>query len=220
MKRKNAPKYTNEEQQRRAQLHSLKVYRLLKPDVQLVMDDEKYFSLTGDINSNRSYYTTGPSATPYNVKFKSRTKFEPKIMVWMAISQKGMSRVYVHRSKSAVGTETYLNECIRKRLVPFINKFHSNDSILFCPDLASAHYPQEVQTYLSDHGISYDQRRKNLPNVLQARPIEKIWSLLEQTIYANNWQAQNLDQLARRISKKVKELDQEIVTDMILSVKS
>ena len=144
LKRKTAPKYTNEEQKRRAQLHSLTVYRLLKPDVQLIMDDEKYFTLTGDINSNRSYYTTDPSTAPNNVKFKCRSKFEPKLMIWMAISQKGISRVYIHRSKVAIGTETYLNECIRKRLIPFINQHHVGDSILFWPDLASAHYAHEV----------------------------------------------------------------------------
>lgn len=220
LRRKSAPKYTNEDQQRRAQLHSLKLYRLLKPDVQLLMDDEKYFSLSGNINSNRFYYTTDPSTAPSNVKYRCRTKFEAKIMVWMAVSQKGMSRVYVHRSKGAVDGKTYLNECIRKRLIPFVNEFHSNDSILFWPDLATAHYAQQVQTCLKDHGISYVQRRKNPPNVPQARPIEKIWSLLEQKVYENNWQAENLDQLARRISKKVKELDQKTVTDMISSVKS
>jgi len=42
---------------------------------------------------------------------------------------------------------------------------------------------------------------------------------LEQKVYANNWQARNLNQLARRISKKAKELDQKVVTHMILSVK-
>jgi hypothetical protein len=140
-------------------------------------------------------------------------------MVWMAVSQKGISNVYIHRSKAAVGTETYLNECIRKRLIPFINQFHPNDSILFWPDLATAHYAQEVQHCLADHGISYVQRGRNPPNVPQVRPIEKIWSLLGQKVYENNWEAQNLDQLARRISKKAKELDQKVVTHMILSVK-
>ena len=112
------------------------------------MDDEKYFSLTGDINSNRSYYTTDSSTTPYNVKFRCRTKFEPKILVWMAVSQQGMSRVYIHRSNGAINTETYLNECIRKRLVSFIDEFHSNDSILLWPDPATAHYAQAVQTIM------------------------------------------------------------------------
>ena len=219
LKRTTAPKYTNDEQQRRVQLNSLKVYRLLKPDVQLIMDDEKYFTLTGDINSNRFYYSTEPSTTPYNVKFKCRTKFEPKLMVWMAISQKGISDVYIHRNKAAVGTETYLNECIRKRLIPFINQFHPNDSILFWPDLATAHYAHEVQRCLTNHGISYVQKGRNPPNIPQARPIEKIWSLLEQKVYENNWEAQNLDQLAKRISKKAKELDQKVVTHMISSVR-
>jgi transposase len=219
LKRTTAPKYTNEEQQQRAQSYCLKVYRLLTPGVQLIMDDEKYFSLTGDINSNRSYYTTDSSTAPNNVKFKCRTKFEPKLLVWMAVSQKGISSVYIHRSQTAVGTETYLNKCIRKRLIPLINQFHPNDSILFWPDLATAHYAQKVQQCLTDHGISYVQRRENPPNVPQARPIEKIWAQLKEKIYENNWEAQNLNQLARRILKKVKEFDQNVVTHMILSVK-
>ena len=218
LKRTAAPKYSTDEQQRRAQLCSLKVYRLLKPDVYLITDDEKYFSLTGDINSNRFYYSTEPSTTPYNVKFKCRMKFEPKLMVWMCVSQKGISDVYIHRSKGAICTETYLNECIRKRLIQFINKFHRKDSLLFWLDLATAYYAQEVQHYLADHGINYVQRTRNTPNVSQARPIEKLWSLLEQKVYANNWQARNPNQLARRISKKAKELDQKVVTHMILSV--
>ena len=219
LKRKNAPKYSNEDQQRRAKLNSLKVYRLLKPGVQLVMDDEKYFTLTGDITSNRSYYTSNPSTTPPDIKFKRRTKFEPKLLVWMAVSPKGMSRVYVHRSKVAVNTKTYLNECIRKRLIPFINGYHDGDSILFWPDLASAHYAREVQALLTDHSINYVQRGRNPPNVPQARPIETIWSLLEQKVYGHNWEAKNLDQLAKRITLKAKELDQTIVTRMLLSVK-
>lgn len=43
--------------------------------------------------------------------------------------------------------------------------------------------------------------------------------LLAQKVYENNWQARNLKQLARRNLKKVKELDQKLVTHMILSVK-
>lgn len=219
LKRKTAPKYCGEGQERRAQVNSLKIHRLLKPDVQLIMDDEKYFTFAGDIASNRSYYTLDPATTPNYIKFKCRKKFEPKLLVWMAISPKGMSRVYIHRSKIAVGTTTYLNECIRKRLIPFINDYHAGDSVLFWPDLASAHYAHEVQQFLVDHGIPYVQRGKNPPNVPQARPIETIWTVLEEKVYKDNWEAKNLDQLARRIALKVKEIDQTVVTDMILGVR-
>jgi transposase len=219
LKRKNAPRYSNEDQERRAQLHSWHVYLLLKPGVQLVMDDEKYFSFTGDIASNRSYYTTDPSTTPSHIKFKRRMKFAPKLLVWMAASPKGISRVYIHRSKTAIGAKTYLNECIRKRLIPFIDCYHADDSILFWPDLASAHYAREVQDLLTANQINFVPRGKNPPNLPQARPIEAIWSLLEQKVYADNWEAQNMDQLAKRIILKVKELDQNVVNDMLSVVR-
>lgn len=71
------------------------------------------------------------------------------------MSQKGISDVCIHRNKAALHTETYLNECIRKRLNLFINRFHSKDSILLWLDLATAHYAQEVKHYLADNGINY-----------------------------------------------------------------
>ena len=115
-------------------------YKILKPDVQLILDDEKYFSLNGDISCNRKYYTTDRSTAPPEVKFKTKMKFEPKLLVWMAVSQKGISSIYVHRS-----TITYLHDCIRKRVLPFINRHHKNDNVLFWPDLASSHYSKQVQ---------------------------------------------------------------------------
>ncbi len=167
------------------------MHRLIKPGVQLIMDDEKYFTFAGDIASNQSYYTVDPATTPYHIKFKRRAKFEPKLLVWMAVSPKGISRVYIHRSKVAVDTETYLNECIRKRLIPFINHYHADDSVLFWPNLATTHYVHEVQKLLANHGIPYVQREKDPLNVPQVRPIETIWTLLEQKVYENNWEAQN-----------------------------
>lgn len=204
--------------------YEINMINVFKPRFQrfrvcLVMDDEKYFTLTGDIASNRLYYTSDPSTASPDIKFRRRMKFEPKLLVRMAVSPKGMSQVYVHRSKSAIDTKTHLNECIRKRLVPFINRYHDGDSVLFWPDLASARYAREVQAFLIDHDINYVQRGRNRPNVSQARPIETIWSLLEQKVYEHNWEAKNLDQLAKIITLKVKELDQNIVTRMLLSVK-
>ena len=85
------------------QLNSLKVYRLLKPNVSLVMDDEKYFTLTDNTARNRSFYTSDPSTTPPKVNFKHRMKFEPKLFVWWAVSAKRRSSVYIYRSKDCSG---------------------------------------------------------------------------------------------------------------------
>ena len=101
-------------------------------------------------------------------------KFEPKLLVWMAVSQKGISSIYVHRSTIAIKQETYLHDCIRKRLLSFINRHHKNDNVLFWPDLASSHYSKQVQEFLQANNIKFVQRQQNPPNFPQARPIETI----------------------------------------------
>ena len=53
---------------------------------------------------------------------------------------------------------------------------------------------------------------KILRNVPQTRPIETVWSLLEQKVYEDTWEAKNLEQLSRRIILKTKQLDQDLVT--------
>ena len=94
-------------------------------------------------------------------------------MVWMAISAKGVSNVYVHRGKQAVDQKIYLKEYINRRLLPFVDKYHSNGNILFWPDLAQSHYSKIVQQRLNEN-ISYVSLVDNPPNVPQARPIEVI----------------------------------------------
>ena len=147
----------------------------MKPDVQLILDDEKYFSLNGDISCNCKYYTSDRSTVPPEVKFKTKMKFEPKLLVGVAVSRKGISSIYVHRSTIAIKQETYLYDCIRKRLLAFINRHHKNDNVLFWADLASSHYSKQVQESLQANNIKFVQRQQNPPNILQARPIETIW---------------------------------------------
>ena len=88
--KKSSPKYQDEKQKHRAQSNSCTLYKILKADVQLILDDEKYFSLNGDIACYHKYYTTDRSP---EVKFKTKMKFEPKLLVWMGVSQKGISSI-------------------------------------------------------------------------------------------------------------------------------
>ena len=55
------------------------MYRKLLNDYDLIIDDEKYFKLSGDnVLSNRLFYSTDPSTTPSDVKFIKKKKFESK----------------------------------------------------------------------------------------------------------------------------------------------
>jgi hypothetical protein len=66
----------------------------------------------------------------------------------------------------AINEEVYLNECIIKRLVPFINKYHSDGNYVFWLDLASSHYAYSVTDWLEEQKIPFvpkDMNAANLP---------------------------------------------------------
>jgi hypothetical protein len=44
--------------------------------------------------------------------------------------------------------------------------------------------------------------------------------ILKQMVYAQNYEAKNLNQLARRIREKIKELDKKMLREMMLGVRS
>ncbi|CAF4705248.1 unnamed protein product, partial [Rotaria socialis] len=177
-----------------------KMYRKLLSGCDVILVDEKYFKLSGNnVGGNALFYSTNAVTSPPNIKFQKRKKFEPKLMIWVAMSSKGVSDVYIHTSKQTVLQTTYLKECIDKRLLPFIEKYHHNGNYLFWPDLASAHYSNLVKERLYEKNVPFIARQDNPPNVIQARPIETIWALLERKVYENNWEVKRLDALARWI---------------------
>ncbi|CAF4685028.1 unnamed protein product, partial [Rotaria socialis] len=194
-KRQTAPKMDSEDQEKRAKTNCGKLYH--------------------NVIGNRFFYSTDLTMAPVDIKFRKKKKFESKVMVWMVISSKGVSDVYVHKSKQAIRQDTYLNQFINKRLLPFIEKYHQDGNYLFWPDLASAHYSKSVQERLNEKNVPFVIREDNPSNVPQARPIETVWTLLERKVYENNWEAKDLDVLAQIIKKKSKELDQKMLQDMI-----
>ena len=125
--------------------------------------------------------TTTPTLLPRRLQSSSSVQWNssPNFSSWWLVCEERRRSVYVHRSKTVVRTVTYLNECIRKRLIPFINKHHKVDQIFFLSDLASAHETKQVQAFLANHGIERVRRPENPPNVSQLYSIETIWILLE-----------------------------------------
>ena len=65
------------------------------------MDDEKYFSFTNDsMPQNSGFYTDNARSCPSNVKYKGKNKFPKKILVWIAISEHGLSEPSIRFSTS------------------------------------------------------------------------------------------------------------------------
>ena len=67
---------------------------------------------------------------------------------------------------------------------------------------------------MPEKDIPFVSHVDNPPNVPQARPIETLWTVLERKIYENNCEAKNIDHLVKRIKRKSKELDQEMLQGM------
>ena len=209
-KKTKIPKRT-EEQKAKIRIRCSRLFRKLAGN-SIIMDDESYFTLAHtSINGNSYFYSSNIEETPSSVKFSPTAKFNEKILVWICISNCGMSQPYFTPSGMAINQKVYLEECIIKRLMPFINKYHSDGKYLFWPDLASAHYAKIVTSYFIEKKINYVQKWDNPPNLPECRPIENFWSILKGLVYKNNWQAQNLDQLKKRIKYCLSLVDKNLI---------
>ena len=111
------------------------------------------------------------NSAPNEVKIKTKQKFEPKLMVWLAISPRGISQPFIVHSGLAVNQKVYLKECVIKRLIPSIQKYHSDGNYVFWPDLASSHYANTVVAHLKENVI-FVEKIDNPPAVPELRPIE------------------------------------------------
>lgn len=121
------------------------------------------------------YHSKDPKDIDYQIKNKTQCKFPKKYLVWQAIDEFGnVSESYI--SDGPLDSKTYLKECIKARLIPFILQYHEIENILFWPDPASIHYAKIVTDYLTQKKIEFVAKSKNPPNVPQARGIEMMWS--------------------------------------------
>ncbi len=119
----------------------------------------------------------------------------------MAISEYCVTRAFFMQNSLAINQEVYLKQCIKRRLMPFIAKYHSNNNYVFWPDKASAHYAKRVVAFYDANKLNYVLKKRNPTNVPQCRPIEDFWGTLSSLVYAKGWEAENVQQLKKRIKE-------------------
>lgn len=189
---------------------------------EFVLDDESYFTFkNSDKNANAGFWSSDPGNAPDHVKFKTKKKFEPKILVWLAISPRGISKPFFATRGLAVDQKVYLHDCIIDKLIPFIRQYHSDDNYVFWPDLASSHYANSVIAHLRQENVHFVEKGDNPPCVPELRPIENFWSILKGYVYANGWEATGDDadkKLKQRIRLCLKKIDMSVIHDMVSGV--
>lgn len=186
-------------------------FRASNDDTQVIMDDETYFPLSGNnFDGNNYYYDSGLQTLSEDIKYRGKMKFEPKILLWMAISSKGHSTpIFRYQNEGAINGQVYRDQCIIKGLIPFIKKYHSESNYLFWPDLASSHYAKPVLELLRNKNVNFLDKTRNPPNMPQIRPIETFWSHLKSKVYAEGYKAKNLKELEKRIRKMIRTFEAE-----------
>ena len=174
----------------------LQVYR----NVDFILDDESYFTLSNSVlTGNDSYYTDDKNLTPDDVKYIDKAKYEEKVLVWVAISLKGKSQIYMRPSGMAINQELYLNECIQKQLVPFVQEHYRNGKYVFWHDLASSHYAKSFIEWLKNNNVKLYQKTSILHTC--RKPVQlKIWATMKRYVYKDGWTARNVTELKARIS--------------------
>lgn len=218
--RKRAPKYTGKQLIKIPKCCRALRTKHLKNDVAIIMDDEKYFTFANHtLSGNNFFYTDNYEAAPDHVKYSGKAKFEPKVLVWVAISEKGVSTSYITKSRGpAINADIYIKKCLPK-MKKFISKEHLDRNFIFWPDLASSHYAKSTLDWLAKNNIPTVPKADNPPNVPQARPIENFWAVLSRLVYDGGWEAKTEKQLIGRIQRKLKEVDTDVIQRMMGKVK-
>lgn len=186
-----------------------------------IIDDESYFSLSAShINGNRNFYTSDVEQCPASVETYRKAKYEDKVLVWVAFSVKGFSKILIRPSGFGINGNIYLSECIKKRIMPFIEEHYKTTPYVFWPDLATPHYAKIVTDYLIEKKVNFVPKRDNPANLPEARPIEDFWSIIKGMVYKDDWVAENVKQLRNRILYCFGKVDMDLVRRLAESVRS
>jgi hypothetical protein len=177
-KRTKTPSYTEKQLKIVPKLCRKLVRTVFPSEMSIVLDDEKYFQLYHhETPGNSGFYTDDIEMCPDNVKYKAKEKFPKKILVWLAISDRGVSKPFITFSKGpAINGQIYLKECLVKRLVPFLQLNYPQFDYVFWPDLARAHYCKETIAWM-DHNVHYVKNSKTRPMYLK-QDLSKIFGLI------------------------------------------
>lgn len=213
-KRKDAPKISEKQEKViKTRLRKLSRGPLKKENdhIDVIMDDESYFDENGmSFHGSNTFLSSDPKNEPHDIKYREKSKYPFKIMVWVAISKKGRSRFFVKKTQGAVNSEIYIKDCLKSKLLPFIKKYYPDDNYVFWPDLASSHYSKKTQDFMREEKINFIPKELNPPNCPNLRPIESFWSKIKREVYADGWTPKDADDLHEKVSKVMSKVGQTI----------
>ena len=117
----------------------------------MVMDNESYFLMKCNyLPIKGGYYANkkaGPTSAPEKVRFAGKSKFPNRMMVLIAISERGASEPFFCMTCQSINYEIYCSDGIQGTLAPFVDQYHADGSVHFCPDLLHATIQKVTESF-------------------------------------------------------------------------
>lgn len=141
----------------------------------IIQDDETYIKADFRQMPGSVFYSAVSRGGVKKIyKYRKVDKFAKKYLLWQALCTCGRrSSVFV--TKATMNGRLYINECLKKRLLP-LYKAHTIKP-LFWPDLSTVHYAKDSVAWYTSNGVKYVTKECNPPNTPEIRPIEKWWGI-------------------------------------------
>jgi len=173
-----------------------------------ILNDENYFTLKKiPMPGNDIYYSADPKTVDGSVRFKFKKNYESKMILYIAVSTKGVSEPYFKTSSLTTNQKIYQEECLSRILISFIQKHHNNDDYVFWPNKASEHYSKKTISFLQSKNITFLPKEHNSTNLPQCHPMKDFFGELSSLVYKKGWNAKSIKQLKGRIHKCLKTMD-------------
>lgn len=205
----------NDQQALRAKRRARKLYdRYLRGKKScVILDDETYCVADFKQLPGRGFYRSFKRfGVAKQFKYQGLTKFPKKYLVWQSICSCGRRSVpYI--AKGNMKTDTYVKECLQKRLLPFIRSHDENT--LFWPDLASIHYGSQALVWYRSNNVEVVPKEANPPNCPELRPIETYWALIKQKLRKSGKMAKNYKSFAKLWAAVTKKISDGVVKQLM-----
>ena len=78
---------------------------------------------------NDRFYTKQKSEVPPDVRYLRKKKLQPKLLVWLPISEERHNKPFFVPSRRNVNCNVYRKKCILRRLVPFLQQYHEDAEV-------------------------------------------------------------------------------------------
>lgn len=148
-------------------------------------------------------------------KYKYLDKFPEKYLVWQAICSCGL-RTTPYITKGTLNAKGYLENCLKKTLLPFMRK--QNSPVIFWPDLASCHFAKEVKEWYEKEGVHVVPRECNPPNSPEIRPIEKYWAIVKRKLLEDGAVVDSIPAFRRKWNKHAATISKKVVRKLMAGI--